>query len=279
MTDRRQGDHGKSIASDRGALGEPGIGATFGMLVLLLIALGIGEGLAAATLPESVSATSRMLLALCLAWPLVLFAAYRLNRRSLRNTFGLHAVSAAVLALTVLAAITMAVTLLGMVTWIPTPPPESVAEYHDTMSAANRTALLLAMLIVAPVFEELFFRGWMLPIWVNRYGPAVGIVVVALLFSLLHLAGWKILVAFPIGLLLGWLAVRLESVLPAILGHAASNAGPFALDAALRISGLSKAEIEALDSVPLWIPVIMFAVGAAALIGLVKLTKRDRSPD
>jgi membrane protease YdiL (CAAX protease family) len=243
------------------------------MLLLLLLALGLAEGVVASTLPDYFTATTRMLLALCLAWPVVLLAVNGLHRQPVRVVFQLQAVAPAVVGLAGLAAVALSVTVLGLVTWIPGPPPESATQFHETVAASNRLALLLAVLLVGPVFEELFFRGWMLPIWVLRFGPVTGIVVTSMFFSLLHIAGWKMLIAFPIGLLLGWIALRGRSVWPAIAGHVAANSGPFALEGALRLAGYTADEVEALDRVPLAIPSFALAAGVVAVALLARATR------
>jgi len=214
-----------------------------------------------------------MLVALCLAWPVVLLAVNGLHRQPVRVVFQLQPVAPAVVGFAGLAAVALSVTVLGLVTWIPGPPPESATEFHETVAASNRLALMLAVLLIGPVFEELFFRGWMLPIWVLRFGPVTGIVVTSMFFSLLHIAGWKMLIAFPIGLLLGWIALRGRSVWPAVAGHVAANSGPYALEGALRLAGYTADEVETLDRVPLAIPAFALAVGVIAVALLARTTR------
>ena len=268
-----KGERSHTEATAPGFANGPRVGSTLGMLLLLLLALGLAEGVVASALPDYFTATTRMLLALCLAWPVVLLAVNGLHREPVRVVFQLQAVAPAVVGLAGLAAVAVSVTVLGLVTWIPGPPPESATQFHETVAASNRLALLLAVLLVGPVFEELFFRGWMLPIWVLRFGPVTGIVVTSIFFSLLHIAGWKMLIAFPIGLLLGWIALRGRSVWPAIAGHVAANSGPFALEGALRLAGYTADEVEALDRVPLTIPFFTLATGVVAVVLLARTTR------
>lgn len=243
------------------------------MLLLLLLVLGLAESVAATALPEPVTPGTRLLVALCLAWPVMLFAVNGLQRSRLRDVFQLYPVSLAQAATAGLAALALSLVLLSLVSWIPGPPPESATELHGKLAASNRFALLLAILLVGPVFEELFFRGWMQPIWVLRFGSPTAVVVTSLFFSLLHIAGWKILFAFPVGLLLGWIALRCRSVWPAVVGHVAANAGTFVLDALLRVVGYSAADIDAMDSVPVALPVVAFAAFVAAVVMHARVTR------
>ena len=48
------------------------------------------------------------------------------------------------------------------------------------------TLLGLFAIVLGPIFEELLFRGFFLPLLVARFGAAVGVLVVSLPFALLH---------------------------------------------------------------------------------------------
>jgi uncharacterized protein len=53
----------------------------------------------------------------------------------------------------------------------------------------NRGSLIVVLLFVValgPVFEELLFRGFLLPLLIRTFGPAGGILLTALPFALLH---------------------------------------------------------------------------------------------
>ena len=88
----------------------------------------------------------------------------------------------------------------------------------------QRIALSLLAAIVAPVCEEVAFRGHMLTLWRARLRPAAAIVVTALLFAMLHLDPVRFVAVFLLGILFGWLAWRAGSLWPAIFAHAANNA-------------------------------------------------------
>lgn len=96
---------------------------------------------------------------------------------------------------------------------------------------------LLAAAVVAPVSEELFYRGFATTAWARSYGATRGIIEGALFFAFVHVltlsgadfgsAARAALVAFlariPVALALGWVFVRRGS-LPASIGlHATFN--------------------------------------------------------
>jgi membrane protease YdiL (CAAX protease family) len=233
------------------------------MLFLLVLAMVVGDRLAGAVLPATVTATTRLLLSLCIAWPGVLWAVRRRQQASFRVTFSLRGIPPGPLLMSALSGLALGVLTVSLMSHIPGPPPASATGLHEVVAASNRISLLVAMLLVAPVCEELFFRGWMLPVWTRHLGPMGAVLGVAFLFSILHVFDWRVVVALPLGILAGWLVLKLDSVLPAMAAHAASNAAPGLVDPMLRLRGLSSEEIDALRSVPWWLS----AVAALTLIG------------
>jgi membrane protease YdiL (CAAX protease family) len=105
-----------------------------------------------------------------------------------------------------------------------------------TLATATPLTLALAVLVIgglAPVGEELFFRGFMLTrlrqVW--RAGPAI--VVTALAFGLIHGEWVHGLLATGIGLYLGLVTVRSGSVIPAVICHVANNTASVVLSVAI----------------------------------------------
>jgi len=98
---------------------------------------------------------------------------------------------------------------------------------------SNREVFLPALallVVVAPLTEELFFRGLLFYGLVRNYGPWFGVFGTAVLFGVVHLNPWQFIGAFVLGLAFGWWTLKTGSLLPAILGHALNNGlGPFSL--------------------------------------------------
>jgi len=105
-----------------------------------------------------------------------------------------------------------------------------------TLASAGPVGLLLAVLVVgglAPLGEELFFRGYMLAQLREVWSSAPAIVVTALAFGLIHGEWVHGVLAAGLGLYLGLLAERAGSVIPAIVCHAANNTVSVLLSAAI----------------------------------------------
>ncbi len=77
--------------------------------------------------------------------------------------------------------------------------------------------------VIAPVIEELIFRGLILHGLRKNYNAVTAVLVSALMFSLFHLNPWQMPATFVLGVILGWLMIRTNSILLAILGHSINN--------------------------------------------------------
>jgi membrane protease YdiL (CAAX protease family) len=83
---------------------------------------------------------------------------------------------------------------------------------------------VLLYLVISPVSEEFFFRGRLVP-WLKLRLDAVSAVTLsALAFACAHGDACQVLVALPVGLLLGMLRVSGAGLLPCVLVHVCHNA-------------------------------------------------------
>ncbi len=134
---------------------------------------------------------------------------------------------------------------------------------------------VFAFALVAPVGEELFFRGLLLPGLAGRYGTAPSLFATAILFGAVHY-GFPSSVAPAVlaGLVLGGLTAKTGSVLPAIAAHIGNNGLILLLPERLvRIEGLNTIGEDVYHLDPL-----LVAGAAAAMVacfGVVTLSARD----
>ena len=77
--------------------------------------------------------------------------------------------------------------------------------------------------ILAPIYEELFFRGYLLRAY-RRIGDNFAIFMSAFIFAILHGNFFQSFYTFFVGLALAVLAVRYNSILPSFLCHMLNNA-------------------------------------------------------
>ncbi|MDP4127736.1 MAG: CPBP family intramembrane metalloprotease [Bacillota bacterium] len=104
-----------------------------------------------------------------------------------------------------------------------TPPPQSFAE---AVNGANYWEFgLLAVLgsIIAPIKEEMLFRGLIYPPLRRALGRSKGMLLTGLFFATLHFDIVRLLPLFIGGVILTWLYERSSSIWPAIVAHGTWN--------------------------------------------------------
>jgi len=126
------------------------------------------------------------------------------------------------------------IAILGVTPEAPLPPATDPAGI-----AVN----LVAAAVVAPLWEEAFFRGFVTTAWARTAGPRAAIVRGAVFFALIHVvtlggtdfesAARVALIAFvirlPVGLVLGWVFLRRRTLVAPVTLHATYNAIPVLL--------------------------------------------------
>jgi uncharacterized protein len=124
---------------------------------------------------------------------------------------------------------------LRSVGWMPTVPE------GEQLSALFGTGLpgivltVAAVVVLAPIAEELIFRGVVLGYLAEKTGRWPGILVTAGLFSVTHMEAWVFIPTFVLSCALGWLALSRRSLVGAIVLHGLYNAT--ALLAAYYVAG------------------------------------------
>jgi membrane protease YdiL (CAAX protease family) len=105
----------------------------------------------------------------------------------------------------------------------------AVKNLLDEWKSVSPAWILTSLAIVPGIFEELFFRGYFFTSLRTVLSPWKTILTAALLFGLFHIVAANVLAperflpsAF-LGVALGWLRYRSNSVLPCMLLHAVHN--------------------------------------------------------
>jgi uncharacterized protein len=99
-------------------------------------------------------------------------------------------------------------------------------------SRASLATLMLFGVVFAPIFEEVLFRGFLLPLLARSAGPWWGIILTTIPFAALHGAqnhwNWQpIVLVGAAGAVFGWVRYKTESTTAAFLLHASYNATQF----------------------------------------------------
>lgn len=126
-----------------------------------------------------------------------------------------------------------------------------------TYDGLGNAAMLIYAVIIAPITEELLFRGLILRTF-QRTGRTFAIVASSMLFALIHGNFIQSIPTFFIGLVLGYVTMRCGSVLPAILIHLVNNGYVMLLDELGNFLGDAVSYVE--------IGVLVIAVAAAIVV-------------
>lgn len=107
---------------------------------------------------------------------------------------------------------------------------EVVREPHELILS------LLLLSVLAPIVEELVFRGLLYGWIAGRWGGTPALIVSSLAFAGAHWEPAHIVLVLPLGFLFGWLRRRTDSLLPSLCSHIINNG--FALLAAVYLPGV-----------------------------------------
>jgi len=108
---------------------------------------------------------------------------------------------------------------------LPIPKHLPIDQFFQT--AGEAALMTMISVTVAPLMEELFFRGFLYPVLARRLGASAGVFLTALLFGLLHGAqlgySWAVLIIFLVGLALTIVRAVTGSVASSFLVHVGYN--------------------------------------------------------
>lgn len=107
-------------------------------------------------------------------------------------------------------------------------PKQAIVEEVRAAAGLDLVTASVAALVFAPVAEEIFFRGVMLPAFARVTSPARALLLQALCFGAIHfvhdLSAWPLAIALAIvGWSAGWLYLRTGSLVAPIAMHSAFN--------------------------------------------------------
>lgn len=137
---------------------------------------------------------------------------------------------------------------------------------EDTfMEMADEPLGVVSMALLAPIVEELMFRGAIQGYLMRRCSNAwTGIIVTALVFGAIHMNPQQVVYAALLGIIFGWIYYRTRSLLTVIAGHVLNNSVAVA---SMKIWGTEDIEAVTVDDRMVMIPILLLIV--AVLVPLV----------
>ena len=154
------------------------------------------------------------------------------------------------------------------------PPPAWFLELFSRLfeSDLGLWGGIVRVVILAPVVEELIFRGVIMSGFMRNYKAGYAIFYSALLFALFHLNPWQFPSTLLLGLILGWVRIRTGSILACISGHAIHNGLVFlSVEYFLQIKDLKI--LQPGSVVNYFTHALIFALGIAVIIMFTRRKK------
>ena len=101
-------------------------------------------------------------------------------------------------------------------------PPDTAQKALDEAGGSIIVTIVLVG-ILGPIAEEIFFRGYVLPGLVKKFGVGWSLLISSLVFGLFHIDPGAIVPTFALGLALGWVYLKTGSIWPAMFAHGLHN--------------------------------------------------------
>jgi len=114
------------------------------------------------------------------------------------------------------------------------PPEPQTAE--RAIGLLDPVLVVLAVVVLAPIAEEVFFRGVVFNAWLRESGRRFAFVGSALLFAVIHFSLVSLVPIFLLGLALAWVYDRTGNLLAPIAMHATVNGISVALALLVRFN-------------------------------------------
>ncbi|MFP4502204.1 MAG: CPBP family intramembrane glutamic endopeptidase [Candidatus Hydrogenedentota bacterium] len=203
-------------------------------------------------------------LAIALAW----------SPRPARVMLALHGFSLRYLlpAFLAMAGLHLVVSELGNLMLYLIPPPEGLQLPAQLLLGDGEAPVQAAitLVVLAPIGEELLFRGAIVDGLTVRRGPVAAMVVSGVLFGLIHLTPWQGVPIIVIGVVLAWWRLATGSVWLCVYGHAINNALVFIATMCLPVDipGYNAQPAEGMAFQPWWLTTAGCTLTLAGMLGM-----------
>lgn len=95
---------------------------------------------------------------------------------------------------------------------------------QSQMTLLNFVIAFVSAAIISPVYEEIFYRGFLYRFFSSRFGIIAGLLISSTIFTIVHIPTYNTLpVNFVSGLIFAWAFQKTGSVIPGIIIHGAFN--------------------------------------------------------
>jgi len=152
------------------------------------------------------------------------------------------------------------------------PPPDWLQDLLEGLIDTSSIWAFLSIVVAAPIFEELLFRGIILDGFLKQYSVWKSILWSSFFFGLFHLNPWQFVTAMVLGVFIGWIYHRTRSLLPCMAIHAFANGTSFLISATADEEQMDMTLVETVGGVSNLLLILVVAGGL--LFFAVKLLDR-----
>jgi membrane protease YdiL (CAAX protease family) len=152
--------------------------------------------------------------------------------------------------------------------------PNDYVEGINDLFSQSFWGVLFTIAILAPIIEELVFRGVILEGLQIKYSRKTAVLISSLLFAAVHLYPWHAIVnAFFLALFLSWVMLKTRSLVLCIVAHALFNGLNLVLSKFIQlpIPGFNNMSTDLVQHQPLWfdaLGVVLLLLGIGGLRAL-----------
>lgn len=144
-------------------------------------------------------------------------------------------------------------------------------------SQAGFWKYIFAVVIVAPIVEEMIFRGLILKGFIKHYPAHRSIALSSLLFGIAHFNPWQFWTGILWGGIAGWWFYETRSLVPCILGHALLNSSSYIVTNLLgvEVPGFTT-NFQTSQFQPLWFDLLGIGLLVMGIAVFAKMLNRNR---
>ena len=158
------------------------------------------------------------------------------------------------------------------------PPDSSVAELYQNMTLGWAVPFILFISLAPGFMEEILFRGYLQRRLLKRWNPCFAIFVSSSLFALFHITPHGIALAFIVGIWLGILAWRTDSIWPGIFCHAFINGSLNVWRLGVKFGGWSATPSLTFSVITITTVIGCFLLSIWLMVKVRPTTRRSRRP-
>ena len=207
------------------------LGLVIGMLVAGMVVIILGAAAATLIWPKLQTDQTPLLLPTNLAMYLFLLLIFKLDfssryHRPVLPSLGWRMPEPRALVYALAAGAALPFAISGISVLLRT--PKVTTKMDELISSVPIVPLVIMAAVLAPFFEELFFRGFLQPLLTRTFGVVIGVFITGAIFGGVHAVEysfvWQYVVAISVvGWALGAMRVWANSIVPTTIMHACFN--------------------------------------------------------